>query len=100
MLRAAFPHASADMYASYFHQDWRLDDSSAADVVKRYRRVQSQDEVDDLREELAGLLSSHPSEAILRAELGPFTNYDPAEDGLSILAWTERLYEVLDSPIE
>jgi CdiI immunity protein len=90
----------ADMYSSYFHQDWRLDDSSAADVVKRYRRVQPQDEADHLRDELARLLASHPSEETLRAELGPFINYDPAEDGSSVQAWTERLLDLLDSPVE
>ena len=55
----------ADVYANYFHEDWRHDDVSAVGVVKRYLRVA-------------------PPEEVLMADLGPFTNYDPAEDGLTV----------------
>jgi hypothetical protein len=90
----------AHLYGAYFHQDWRLDDPSADDVVRRYRRGEPQYEVDRLRAELKGLLASHPSDEALRAELGPFTDYDPAEDGLCVQAWTEHLLGLVESPIE
>ena len=59
----------AGMYADYFHEDWRLEDASADDVVRRNRRFAPPDEVDHLTDELTGLLASHPSEDALRAEL-------------------------------
>lgn len=57
----------AEMYSGYFHEDWRLDDTSADEVVRRYRRVTSQEEVNGLTKELTGLLTSHLSEPDLRA---------------------------------
>jgi hypothetical protein len=89
----------AEMYADYFHEDWRLEDSSADDVVRCYRRFAPPSEVDRLGGELTSLLASHPSEDALKADLGPFTNYDPAEDGLSVRAWMEHLLEIVESPI-
>ena len=88
------------MYADCFHEDWRLDDASADDVVRRYRRVAPPDEVDRLTDELTGLIASHSSEDALRAELSPFTYYDPAEDGQSVEAWIEHLLRLVEGPIE
>jgi hypothetical protein len=90
----------ADLYANYFHEDWRLDDASADEVVKRYLRVTPPEEVGRLANELTGLLASHQSEEVLRAILGPFTTYDPAEDGLTVEAWTQHLLSLVESPIE
>jgi len=90
----------ADLYANYFHQDWRLDDASADDVVKRYLRVAPPEEVDRLADELTAVLAAHRSEGVLRADLGPFNNYDPAEDGLTVELWTQHLLELVESPIE
>ncbi len=90
----------ADLYANYFHQDWRLGDASADEVVKRYMRVAPPEEVARLADELTSLLALHRSEELLRVDLGPFTNYDPAEDGLTVEAWTQRLLELVESPIE
>jgi len=74
----------ADMYADYFHEDWRLEDPSADDVVRRYRRFAPQTEVDHLAEELTGLLVSHPSEEALRADLGSIRPLRPCR------GWAER----------
>ena len=90
----------AQMYSAYFHEDWRLDDASADEVVKRYLRVTPPEEVGRLANELTGLLASHQSEVLLRAILGPFTTYDPAEDGLTVEAWTQHLLRLVESPIE
>ncbi len=87
------------MYSAYFHQDWQLDDSSADDVVKRYMRSEPIDAVAGLRDELMDLLSRDHSEAELSADLGPFTTYVPANDGLSVEQWIDRLIELLDNPI-
>lgn len=90
----------ADLYGSYFHEDWRLDDASADEVVKRYLRVAQPEEVDRLADELTGLLAEHRSEEVLRATLGPFTHYDPAEDGLTVEVWTQHVLKLVESPIE
>ena len=90
----------ADLYANYFHEDWRLDDASADEVVKRYLRVTPPEEVGRLANELTGVLASQQSEEVLRAVLGPFTTYDPAEDGLTVEAWSRHLLRLVESPIE
>jgi hypothetical protein len=74
----------ADVYANYFHEDWRHDDVSAVGVVKRYLRVAPPEEVYRIADELTSLLAAHRPEEVLMADLGPFTNYDPAEDGLTV----------------
>ncbi len=90
----------ASMYADYFHEDWRLEDASADDVVERYRRFAPPDQVDHLTDELTALLASNRSEDALRADLGPFTNYDPTEDGQTVQAWIEHLLRLVEGPIE
>jgi hypothetical protein len=89
----------ADLFLC-FHEDWRLDDASADEVVKRYLRVVPPEEVDRLADELRSLLAEHRSEEVLRADLGPFTNYDPAEDGLTVEQWIQHLLKLVESPIE
>lgn len=32
--------------------------------------------------------------------LGPFTNYDPTEDELTVEVWTQHLLRMVESPIE
>jgi hypothetical protein len=89
----------ADFYSGYFHPDWRLDDSSADEVVGQYKRTQPGEAIDTLKEELAQASKENPSEDALRAALGPFTTYDPADDGLSVHEWIDHLVRQLDGPI-
>ncbi len=89
----------ADLFVG-FHEDWRLDDTSADEVVKRYLRVAPPEEVDRLADELRSLLAERRSEEGLSADLGPFTNYDPAEDGLTVEQWIQHVLKLVESPIE
>ena len=89
-----------DFFASYFHQDWMLDDATADDVVARFLADINHDAT--VRAQLAGAIRAFIArftddnalrDALYR-ELGAF--YDPRADGLSGREWLQRVADQIE----
>jgi hypothetical protein len=88
----------ADFYAAYFHEDWRLDDATSDDVVRRYMSVDGQ-AAGQLLLELRLLTTTDPSDDDLEQALGPWTSFDPRSEGRRAREWIDHLILVLSQPL-
>jgi CdiI immunity protein len=85
----------ANLYSAYFHEDWRFDETTSDDVIRRYMEFQPPEEVAALKAEMEALVATNLSEAELDRVLGPFISFRPVEDGMTIREWVEHLLAVI-----
>jgi hypothetical protein len=82
---------------AYFHQDFDLTADSPLGVVRHFVARETAETVAALADELDAILRERRGEQAVR-ELwltAGQASYDPARDGLSCLAWFERIRAVL-----
>src|SRR5215831_10898718 len=86
--------AVKDFFASYFHEDWRLDAESPDEVIAAY--FQEHGSVDDLeafRRGLTHFLHTVQDDAVLSDRLHRAFGcyFDPQASGTSTREWLERV---------
>ena len=85
------------LYGAYFRQDWMLDDPNPDDVVRRYMRVETVANREDLKTELRQLLDSEMSETQLKATLAPWDTFRPKDVEITIREWLERVLLIAET---
>ena len=81
----------------FFHEDYRLEFSSADEAVLSFAHDQGREAVEGLIVELNDLLASSATEDQLR-ELwitDVYANYDPRDDGLTYREWFAHVRDLL-----
>lgn len=85
--------ALQEFMLTYFHQDWKLDDPTTADVARRFRRESEADfkakVIADIRELLNRPLSEEELHEYLLTEYT--VAYDPWRDEMTTREWLEGL---------
>ena len=90
-----FP-ALRNFLSAYFHQDWAVEHDTPGAVVDYYIEGESAQQVAQLRDEIARLLSQDLDEddlALQVRELG--SEYDPGQDGGNYQDWLRGIEERL-----
>lgn len=85
--------------AAYFHQDWRLFDTDADGVVRRFIRQEGLESAAHAEVEIAMLLGRGPSEADL-ARLWTTdlkARWDPTRHGMTYRQWFDHVAHLLTS---
>jgi hypothetical protein len=81
---------------AYFHQDWTLDDSTADEVIERFKRESDPETIEEVKEELAQFLASHPSDDQLSRALTTLgCDYHAPGDNLTYRDWLHHVQHVL-----
>jgi hypothetical protein len=95
--------ALQDFIASYFHQDWALDDASPRDVVQRFfRDHDSIEELSPVFRALRELIGGPDDDEVLSSrlfkEFGSY--YNPRNLGLSTRVWLQTLADDFEREIK
>jgi len=97
------PHYSAldDFIGSYFHQDWRLDHASRADVASLLVRTRPE-LARSVTQDLQALLAENTTDEQLRDILlwQYHLSYDPWRDEISMREWLIGLFKEIDEALE
>jgi hypothetical protein len=93
--------ALQEFFLTYFHPDWRQDDSSRGGVVQKYLRVASPKDVEDVQSDLQALLDEPLDEHQLHNKvLGEYSlSYDPWREKISMREWLEGLARDLTTTV-
>lgn len=76
------------LFSGYFHQDWRLDDATPDDVLRRFARSEPPDVVAAAADELTHLTSTTPERELADVVMEEFGSYfDPSDGGESVSQW-------------
>jgi hypothetical protein len=78
-------------FGAYFHQDWRLDDSTPEAVIERFLKKNPEDETQKVVAELDELLSLPLSEDELRRLLFEEFSCYYLPSGASVRDWLEQV---------
>ena len=98
MSTSSFPKLE-QFLGAYFHQDWTLEASESAEVIKAYRKKASPRAVNDLLKELAELRAGKLKEAQLRKRIEMLGGcIDPAGEGKTCREWMAVLESALQTP--
>lgn len=88
-----FP-ALENFFSAYFHQDWRAEHDAPDTVVSHFLDSEDDEQVAEVRTELARLSAQDLDEAALAARLRALgSEYDPTLDGRSWRDWLATLRE-------
>lgn len=90
-------YALQDFFATYFHQDWDLDDPTTLDVVRRYCRESNSEAVgrvvDDIRDLFGQKLDENELHSLVLREYS--ISYDPWGDELRMREWLHQVLDIL-----
>ena len=89
-------YALQDLFLSYFHPDWMLDDSTTDLVLERFK-ADAPSEVPEVVDELDQLLAIPVTDQVLQAHvMGRYSlNYNPEHDGMTMRQWLQHARSVL-----
>ena len=93
-------YALQEMFGAYFHEDWRLDDSSTAAVIQRYAHDYP-GRIPKVIAEIDGLVALDASDEMLFDHLLHRYHlvYDPASDGLTMRQWLRQMRSILSESL-
>ena len=97
MSTSSFPKLE-QFFGAYFHQDWTLEASESAEVIKAYRKKTSPRAVNELLKELGQLRAEKLKEAQLRKRIEMLGGcIDPAGEGKTCSEWLAVLESALQT---
>ena len=86
---------------AYFHQDWRLDNASRAEVANNFVRTQPE-MANSVTEDLQALLAEERTDEQLRDLLlwQYYLSYDPWRDEISMHEWLTGLLKEIEEALK
>ncbi|AWH89393.1 contact-dependent growth inhibition system immunity protein [Limnobaculum parvum] len=83
------------LLSAYFHQDWRCEAQNDDEIIMHFKKAETQQTINELKEELNSLLASNQEltrEFIIEND----GYYNPEYGGLTIREWLARLLQLLN----